>query len=101
VTDRGPWFGQLQWRYLGPRPLVEDNSQRSKATALAYLRVGYRVNRNVRLALDVFNLFDRQASDIDYYYSSRLKGEPAGGVADIHSHPVEPRSLRLSLTADF
>jgi len=101
VTDRGPWFGQLQWRYLGPRPLVEDNSQRSKATALAYLRVGYRVNRNLRLALDVFNLFDRQASDIDYYYASRLKGEPAGGVADIHSHPVEPRSLRLSLMASF
>ena len=43
----------------------------------------------------VFNLFDRQASGIDYCYASRLRGEPAGGVADIHSHPVEPRSLRL------
>ncbi len=101
VTDLGPWFGQFQWRYLGPRPLIEDNSRRSKATALAYLRVGYRVNRDVRLALDVFNLFDREASDIDYYYASRLKGEPAGGIADIHSHPVEPRSFRLSLTANF
>ena len=60
-----------------------------------------RSTRLVRLALDVFNLFDRQASGIDYCYASRLKGEPAGGVADIHSHPVEPRSLRLSLTANF
>jgi hypothetical protein len=53
------------------------------------------------VALDVFNLFDRNASDIDYYYSSRLKGEPVGGVDDVHFHPVEPRSVRLTLTAAF
>ena len=55
----------------------------------------------MKVALDVFNLFDRKASDIDYYYASRLKGEPAGGVDDVHSHPVEPRSLRLTVTANF
>ena len=96
VADLGPWFGQLQLRYFGPRPLIEDNSQRSKATTLAYLRVGYKLTPNVRVALDVFNLFDRKASDIDYYYASRLKGEPAAGVNDIHFHPVEPRSVRGS-----
>jgi len=98
---RGPWFGQLQLRYFGPRPLVEDNSQRSKATTLAYLRAGYKLTKDVKLALDVFNLFDRKASDIDYYYASRLNGEAAEGVNDIHFHPVEPRSLRLSLMASF
>jgi hypothetical protein len=36
VTQNGPWFGQLQLRYFGPRPLVEDNSQRSASTTLAY-----------------------------------------------------------------
>ena len=51
------------------------------------------------LALDVFNLFDRKASDIDYYYTSRLIGEPAAGVPDIHFHPVEPRMLRLTVVA--
>ncbi len=101
MIDRGPWFGQFQLRYFGPRPLIEDDSQRSKATTLAYLRVGYKVTPSVKVALDVFNLFDRKASDIDYYYASRLKGEPAAGVNDIHFHPVEPRSLRLTLTANF
>jgi hypothetical protein len=101
VTERGPWFGQFQLRYFGPRPLIEDNSQRSKATSLASLRVGYLIHQDLKLALDVFNLFDRQASDIDYYYTSRLRGEPAGGVPDIHFHPVEPRSVRLSVTASF
>jgi outer membrane receptor protein involved in Fe transport len=101
VTDLGPWFGQFQLRYFGPRALEENNEQRSKATTLAYLRAGYKINKNIKLALDVFNLFNRQGSDIDYYYASRLKGEPAEGVNDIHFHPVEPRSFRLSLIANF
>jgi outer membrane receptor protein involved in Fe transport len=101
VADNGPWFGQFQLRYFGPRPLIEDNSQRSNSTTLAYLRVGYHVTSKVKVTLDVFNLFDRKASDIDYYYASRLKGESAAGVNDIHFHPVEPRSVRLSLTSSF
>lgn len=101
ISDRGPWSGQFQLRYFGPRPLIEDNSQRSDATTLAYLRVGYQISRKTKLALDVFNLFDTKASDIDYYYPSRLPGESAEGVADRHFHPVEPRSVRLTLTAHF
>jgi hypothetical protein len=101
LKDWGPWFGQLQFRFFGPRPLVEDNSQRSKATSLAYLRAGYRFTSHASVALDVFNVFDRQASDIDYDYASRLPGEPAAGVEDRHFHPVEPRSLRLTLTTAF
>ncbi len=101
VTEYGPWFGHFQLRYFGPRPLIEDNSQRSKATTLGYLRVGYKISRDLKLALDVFNLFDRKASDIDYYYASRLKGEPAEDVNDLHFHPVEARTVRLTLTANF
>jgi outer membrane receptor protein involved in Fe transport len=60
IANLGPWFGQFQVRYFGPRPLAEDNSQRSKATTLAYLRLGYQATPDVKVALDVFNLFDRQ-----------------------------------------
>ncbi len=101
VTEYGPWFSHLQLRYFGPRPLIEDNSQRSKATTLTYARIGYKFSQNLKASLDVFNLFDRKASDIDYYYASRLKSEPAEGVNDIHFHPVEPRSFRLTLTANY
>ena len=68
---------------------------------LAYLRVGRQLDPDVRLSLDVFNLFNHKASDIDYYYSSRLAGEPAEGVADRHFHPVEPRTLRATLQVKF
>jgi outer membrane receptor protein involved in Fe transport len=100
VRERGPWYGSLQWRYFGSRPLVEDNSVRSSATSLAYLRVGRRFGPKARLALDVYNLFNRKASDIDYYYASQLRGEGAP-VNDIHFHPVEPRSARVTLTLGF
>jgi len=101
VTNFGPWFGQFQLRYFGPRPLIEDNSQRSKGTTLAYARVGYKISPDMRLAVDVFNLFDRKASDIDYYYASRLPGEATDGVNDTHTHPAEPRSLRVTLSLNF
>ncbi len=101
VSDLGPWSGHFQLRYMGPRALTEDNSQRSDATTLAYARLGYKLGRDSSLTLDVFNLFNRRASDIDYFYASRLKGEPAEGVEDRHFHPVEPRSLRLTWSSGF
>ena len=101
VTDRGPWSGALQLRYFGPRPLIEDNSVRSASTTLAYARLAYQLNRRTRLSLDVFNLLNKRASDIDYYYASRLPGEGADGVNDRHFHPVEPRSARLTLSYAF
>jgi len=101
VIDLGPWSGAFQMRYFGPRPLIEDNSQRSATTAIAYARVGYKFNRRWTLQLDAFNLFDRQVSDVDYYYASRLPGEPAEGVNDTHYHPAERRSLRLTAKATF
>jgi outer membrane receptor protein involved in Fe transport len=101
VLDLGHWYGAFNVRYFGPRPLIEDNSVRSSSTTMAYARVGYKINPRTRLTLDVFNLFDRQASDIDYFYQSRLRGEAADGVSDIHFHPVEARSLRLTLAHSF
>ena len=101
VDNIGPWFGTLQFRYFGPRPLIEDNSVRSKSTATFNGRIGYKINPKVRLELDAFNLTNRRASAIDYDYTSRLPGEPAAGVNDIHFHPIESRSVRVSLAANF
>ncbi len=98
--ERGP-FGALRLRYFGPRPLVEDNAVRSEATSLLNLEAGYAVSPRARLALDVFNLLDAHDSDIDYFYSSRLSGEPAQGIDDRHFHPTLPRTLRIDLILRF
>ncbi len=100
LSDLGRWSGTLQMRYFGPRPLIEDGSVHSRSTLLTNFRIGYKLDKNLRLALDVLNLFNRRASDIDYYYASQLRGE-AAPVNDAHFHPVEPRSLRITLSANF
>jgi hypothetical protein len=94
-------FGSVRWRYFGPRSLIEDDSVESKATSVVELEAGYRFSRTARLALDVFNLLNAADSDIDYYYASRLPGEAADGVSDIHFHPTLPRTARISLIVGF
>ena len=101
VDNLGPWFGAVQYRYFGPRPLVEDNSVRSASTATLNGRIGYKISPTMRVELEGFNLTNRQASAIDYYYTSRLPGEPAAGVNDIHFHPIESRSFRVTLAVNF
>jgi outer membrane receptor protein involved in Fe transport len=88
-------------RYFGPRPLIEDNSVRSKSSTLVNAQIGYGLGRGVRLALDVFNVLNARVSDIDYFYRSRRSGEPPSGVDDVHTHPAEPRSARLSVLYSF
>ncbi|MGN6703458.1 MAG: TonB-dependent receptor, partial [Burkholderiaceae bacterium] len=101
VDHVGPWFGGLQFRYFGPRPLIEDNSVRSNSTMTLNGRIGYRISQMVRLELEGYNLTDRQDSAIDYYYVSRLPGEPAAGVPDVHLHPIESRSFRATLIVNY
>jgi outer membrane receptor protein involved in Fe transport len=101
VDNLGPYFGALQLRYFGPRPLIEDNSVRSHSTATLNGRIGYKISRNTKIEFEGFNLTDRRDSAIDYYYASRLPGEPAAGVNDIHFHPIESRSFRVSLNTMF
>ena len=101
VNDYGRWSGTLLMRYFGPRPLIEDNSVQSQSSLIWSLRTSYAVDRRTKINLDVLNLFDRQVNDIEYFYASRLQGEPAGGVNDIHFHPAEPRTLRVALVTRF
>ncbi|MGE3519684.1 MAG: TonB-dependent receptor, partial [Vicinamibacterales bacterium] len=101
VDGRRPYFGALRFRYFGPRPLVEDGSVESRATALTNLRAGYRFSSRLALVADVLNLLDQRASDIDYYYVSRLPFEPADGVAGLHTHPAIPRTVRIGFSASF
>ena len=93
--------GSVRWRYFGPRALVENNTVQSQATSLINVQGGVQIARNVKVAVDVFNLFDAADSDIDYYYASRLPGEPVGGIEDIHTHPTVPRTARLNVVIGF
>jgi outer membrane receptor protein involved in Fe transport len=94
-------FGSARLRYFGPRPLIENDAVSSRATSLVNGQLGYHLTPRVHVMLDGFNLLDTNASDIDYFYVSRLPGEPLEGVADIHTHPALPRTARLVLRVQF
>ncbi len=89
-------FGSLRLRHFGSYPLIEDNSIRARATTLVNAEAGYLFS-GIRLQVSVLNLLDAKDYDIQYYYTSRLQGEPAAGIDDVHFHPVEPRQVRVGL----
>ena len=101
VDKLGPWSGGLQFRYNGPHPLIEDNSVRGEAESEWNANIGYRLTPTCKLRLDVFNVFNAKGHAAEYFYTDRLQGEPSSGRADKHRHPLEPRSLRLTITANF
>jgi outer membrane receptor protein involved in Fe transport len=96
LAHPGGWFGGARFRHFGAAPLIEDGSVRSDPTTLVNLELGYRLSKRFAVSLAAYNLFDTDDNDITYFYESRLPGEGAP-VADRHFHPVEPRTLRLTV----
>jgi hypothetical protein len=120
LGEKTGWFGALLFRYLGPRPLTEDNAFRSPATALLNGRLGYRFENGWRVQLDAFNLTDSRTDQISYAYGSFLKTDTLfglcyptsgpstvpkavcdNGVMDRVLHPVEPLAVRLTVAGSF
>jgi hypothetical protein len=94
------WFGSARLRYFGAYPLIEDNSVRSDGSTMVNLALGW-AGASWKLQLDVLNLFDSNDHDVDYYFASRLPGEPFEGIEDIHYHVFEPRQVRAYATYIF
>jgi len=97
----GGWQFSALDRWFGPRTLVEDGSVKSRASNLAQVQARWQATPSLGLTFDLFNVFNAQVSDIDYFYASRLPGEPAGGVDDVHFHPAAPREWRAGMVWRF
>ena len=96
----GP-FGSFRVRHFGPRPLIEDNSVKSRADDDRQRRGRLQVlGARAPDARRRSTCFDAEVSDIDYFFESRLRDEPAP-VEDIHFHAAIPRSARVALKVSF
>ncbi len=98
-TDSG-WLATGRLRFFGKYPLIEDESVKSDGSLLVNLRAGREWGR-LGAYLDVFNVLNSRDHDIDYFYASRLPGEPPEGVEDLHFHVFQPRGARLNLRYSF
>jgi len=93
-------YGGLRVRYFGPRKLDESGSVKSESTQLVNANAGYRFVNGVSLGAEVLNLFDAEDDDITYLYESQ--SSPTAPVYEgLHSHPVEPRTVRVTAAYDF
>ena len=102
----GPWFGGLRLRYLGAYALEESAEQKSTPFWMANLKAGYRVSPQLQLTLDILNLFDKKANDIEYWGGACTRSETLnstcnGGIDGRLVHPLEARTLRIGLRASF
>ncbi len=100
VAKYGKASFAVRARHFGSYSLIEDNSVRADPLTVINARIEYQLGR-VELATDLLNAFNAKDNEIEYFYASRLSGEPAGGVEDRHIRPVEPRQLRVSATVRF
>jgi outer membrane receptor protein involved in Fe transport len=100
VDGLGHWSGGLQWRRLGTHHLSDgDAYPKDNGYSEFNLDVSYALSAHWKFGVSVFNLFDSKDEAADYYYTSRLPGEPAEGVTGFQVHPLEPRSARFTVTA--
>jgi outer membrane receptor protein involved in Fe transport len=90
-------------RYLGPHPLIEDNSLRGESTLLVNVRAAWtpRDFHGIEVYGELLNVFDSQRHDIDYFYATRFPGEPPEGIEDFNSRVVEPRQFRVGIKKVF
>lgn len=104
VSAGATWYQQsnqqgfsytLRARYLSSRTVDSFDTIEPPSTFLLNTQIAYQ-DTDWQIGLEVLNLLDSDAHDIDYYYASRLLGEPEEGVEDLHYHPVEPRTVRLT-----
>ena len=90
----------MRLRHFGSYSLIEDNSVRADPLTVVNARVEYQLGR-LELAADLLNVFNAKDNEIEYFYASRLPGEPPEGIEDRHVRPIEPRQLRLSASLRF
>ena len=84
-----PSFAEM-WRHTGDEAGI----------TVVNARLGYTLGR-VELAADLLNVFNSRDKEIEYFYASRLQGEPPEGIEDRHFKAVEPRQLRVSALVKF
>jgi outer membrane receptor protein involved in Fe transport len=99
IDKLGPWNGGLQWRRLGAHPLVDgEHDPRSNGYSEFNLDVGYNASSHMKFQVSIFNVLNSRDNAAEYFYTSRLPGEPAQGVEGFQVHPLEPRSVRFTIT---
>jgi outer membrane receptor protein involved in Fe transport len=102
LTARLPWglSSSVEMRYLGDRFADEDRHHTARGYTLLSSTIRYRY-RSVEAFLGIENLTNVRWREAQLLLTSRLPGEPAGGVTDLHFTPGTPRSFLGGVALHF
>jgi outer membrane receptor protein involved in Fe transport len=102
ITVRLPWglSSSFEMRYLGDRPADEERQFTARGYTLFNWTGRYRY-RNLEAFLSIENLTNVQWREAQFAFTSRLPGEPAQGVNDLHFTPGAPRSFLGGIAVHF
>ena len=78
---------------MAAEPVTTPRSSRPACGSCRY--------RNLEAFLSVENVTNVDWREAQFFFTSRLPGEPAGGIADIHYTPGTPRSFLGGLALRF
>jgi outer membrane receptor protein involved in Fe transport len=91
---------ELRYKTLGERYGTESHEPRLRSWSVWNLQGRYR-RGPVEVSVTLENLFDSDWESAEYFYASRVPGEPPEGVEDRHFVPGYPRNVRVGLSFFF
>jgi outer membrane receptor protein involved in Fe transport len=99
---KGPWEISARLRYLGPYPLVSDNSERADADHELNFRGAYTLG-HVTLYGELLNSLNHTGKDIAYWYAAHVPGLDPDGYEEEGrvSRAEEPRTVRVGVKYTF
>lgn len=102
LTARLPWglSTSAEMRYLGDRVADDFGHHTARGYTLFNWSARYRY-KGLEAFLSIENLADVKWREAQFFFTSRLPGEPAGGVEDIHFTPGNPRTFLGGLALHF
>lgn len=101
VKNLGPWSGSVGYRYLSSYPLSSDDAVQGHGYGIWSSDAHYVIGDGWSLGVGIYNMLNKKADAAEFWYIDRLPGEPAAGVADVHVHPLEGISGRVTIAKTF
>jgi outer membrane receptor protein involved in Fe transport len=89
--------GRVQMRSVGNRWGDEQRVSRIHGYTIFDLLAKYKRNR-YEFLFSIINLANKKWRAAQFFHESRLPGEPAAGVNDIHFTPGEPLTIKAGMT---
>jgi outer membrane receptor protein involved in Fe transport len=100
---RAHWELSARLRYLGPYPLIEDNSLTANGEIMINLRAAWKSGGHYTVYGELLNVLNDNGKDIVYFYAAHVEGldPPNVEVDGRMSRAEEPRTLRFGLKYSF